>query len=310
MTDRRLLQQQLAAAGRVAVLAGGRSAEREISLKSGGAVHHALRGLGCLAEMVDPAETDVQKLAGFDLVFIALHGRGGEDGVIQGVLEHLGVPYTGSGVMASAIGMDKLRTKLIWQGAGLPTPAFRMAGDEREQPPFPLMIKPSREGSSIGMRRVEDAAQLEEAIQAARDYDEQVLVEACIDGPEYTVAILDGRALPAIRLETPNSFYDFEAKYQSNSTQYHCPCGLDADDERQLAELAMKAFAAVGCEGWGRVDVMRDADGTFQLLEVNTIPGMTDHSLVPMAAKAAGMDFDELVARILLAAVEGNDGSR
>lgn len=310
MTERKQLEQQLARAGRIAVLAGGRSAERPISLKSGKAVHEALRRLGALAELVDPAETGVDKLAGFDCAFIALHGRGGEDGVIQGVLEHLGVPYTGSGVMASAIGMDKMRSKLVWQGAGLPTPAFYLAGGNERELGWPVIVKPSREGSSIGMFKVDDAGGLAQAVEEAKTFDDEVLVEQWVTGQEYTVSVLDGRALPVIRLETPNRFYDYEAKYQSDSTQYHIPCGLPEQDEKALGELALQAFDVLGCSGWGRVDVMRDADGGFQLLEVNTIPGMTDHSLVPMAAKAVGMDFEELVASILCAALERHDAHR
>jgi D-alanine-D-alanine ligase len=305
MTDGQTMRRQLANLGRIAVLAGGSSAERAISLNSGRAVHQALRDLGVLAEIVDPAETGMDKLTGFQAAWVVLHGRGGEDGVIQGVLEHLGVPYCGSGVMASALGMDKVRTKWIWRGAGLPTPAFYVAGRETIELTYPVIVKPAREGSSIGMCKVDSAGELQEAVAAARAYDDEVIVEQWVSGSEYTVAILDGHALPAIRLETPNRFYDFEAKYESESTEYHCPCGLSADEEAQLARLALDAFAALGGHGWGRVDLMRDDAGRFQLLEVNTIPGMTDHSLVPMAAQAAGVNFDELVGRILMTAMEG-----
>jgi D-alanine-D-alanine ligase len=304
------LKQALSRVGRVAVLAGGRSAEREISLKSGREVHAALRKLGVLAELVDPAEVPVDTLTGFKRVFIALHGRGGEDGVIQGVLEHLNVPYTGSGVMASAIGMDKVRTKLLWAGAGLPTPAFYVAGGaDTPSLGFPLMVKPAREGSSIGMRKVDTAQELEEAIDAAQEYDDDVLVERWVTGAEFTVAILGDRALPAIRLETPNSFYDFDAKYRADTTRYLCPCGLEEAKESELKALALRAFRAVGAEGWGRVDVMQDADGQFQLLEINTVPGMTDHSLVPMAARADGLSFEALVAEILLSAGDAGRGA-
>lgn len=296
------LKKRIAGLGRVAVLAGGRSAERAVSLKSGRAVHDALRSLGVLAELVDPSEHKVEVLRGFDVCFIALHGRGGEDGVIQGVLEHLGVPYTGSGVMASAIGMDKVKTKMIWRAAGLPTPDFYVAGQTMTELSFPLMVKPAHEGSSIGMRKVDNAEQLAAAIAEAEKFDTEVLVEQWIQGAEFTVAILNGEALPAIRLETPNRFYDYEAKYEANTTRYLCPCGLDAEQEKTLQALALEAFNQVGCRGWGRVDVMQDGQGKFYLLEVNTVPGMTDHSLVPMAARAAGRDFPQLVAEILLAA--------
>lgn len=298
------LQARLNALGGIAVLAGGRSAERAVSLKSGKAVHEALVSLGVSAELVDPSEQDVNTLRRFDICFIALHGRGGEDGVIQGVLEHLGIRYSGSGVMASAIGMDKVRTKMLWRAAGLPTPAFFVAGRNDLPLNFPLMVKPAHEGSSIGMRKVDDAVQLAEAIAEAEKFDTQVLVEQWVQGAEFTVAILNEEALPAIRLETPNSFYDYDAKYQANTTRYHCPCGLPEQKEAELKELALNAFNEVGCRGWGRVDVMQDSDGAFFLLEVNTVPGMTDHSLVPMAAKAAGKGFAQLVAEILLAAGE------
>lgn len=306
------MKQRLSRIGRVAVLAGGDSAERSVSLKSGAAVHQALRQLGLIAELVDTAESGVETLKGFEVAFIALHGRGGEDGVIQGVLEHLGVPYTGSGVMASAIGMDKVRTKQLWKGAGLPTPPFFVASaaagpehvDAVATLGFPLIVKPSHEGSSIGMAKVDNPSELADALETARRYDREVLVEAWVNGPEYTVAIVDDRALPSIRLRTPNAFYDFEAKYQANTTEYLCPAGLSDEDEQALRELSLRAFNVVGCRGWGRVDVMRDDQGHWQLLEVNTVPGMTDHSLVPMAAKATGDDFATLVARILLEAVD------
>ena len=305
------MKQRLSRIGRVAVLAGGVSAERSVSLKSGAAVHQALRQLGLIAELVDPADSGVATLKGFDVAFVALHGRGGEDGVIQGVLEHLRVPYTGSGVMASAIGMDKTRTKQLWRGAGLPTPDFYLDGISQPPPGmgFPRMVKPSREGSSIGMAKVNDQAELAAALKEARRYDSEVLVEAWVDGPEYTVAIIGEQALPSIRLKTPHAFYDFEAKYQSDTTEYICPAGLDDNDEQALRALSLRAFRTVGCRGWGRVDVMRDEQGGWQLLEVNTVPGMTDHSLVPMAAKAVGDDFATLVARILLEAVTRQEGA-
>ena len=306
--DKRALKQRLSRVGRVAVLAGGKSAERQVSLKSGAAVHQGLRNLGLIAELVDPADKSVETLKGFDAAFIALHGRGGEDGVIQGVLEHLEIPYTGSGVMASAIGMDKVRTKQLWKGAGLPTPAFYVAGREETDLGFPVIVKPAHEGSSIGMAKADNAEELAEALVAAEKFDQDVLVEAWVNGPEYTVAVLGDEALPAIRLQTPHAFYDFEAKYQSDSTEYLCPAGLDDADEQALRQLALAAFRVAGCRGWGRVDVMRDAQGQWQLLEVNTVPGMTDHSLVPMAAKATGRDFDVLVGEILLDALERGRG--
>jgi D-alanine-D-alanine ligase len=298
------LREKLATIGPVAVLCGGRSAEREVSLKSGAEVHQALLSLGVDATQVDPANTAIDRLGDFALCFIALHGRGGEDGVIQGALEHIGVPYTGSGVMASAIGMSKVATKLIWSGAGLPTPAFYIAGAAERDLGFPLMVKPAHEGSSIGMRKVDNSTELAEAIAEAQRYDQEVMVEKWVHGAEFTVAILGDKALPPIRLETPNRFYDYEAKYQADSTRYLCPCGLDDSKEAELKALARKAFQVVGCRGWGRVDVMQDQQGQFYLLEVNTVPGMTDHSLVPMAAKASGRSFAQLVGEILLEAWE------
>jgi D-alanine-D-alanine ligase len=294
------VQQRLADVGRVAVLAGGSSAEREVSLNSGNAVLGALRSLGVDAELLDPSLNNIHQLRDFEVCFIALHGRGGEDGVIQGVLEFLQVPYTGSGVMASAIGMDKVKTKMIWQAAGLPIPQGYVAGQSDKVLPFPLMVKPAHEGSSIGMCKVDNAEQLADAITQANKYDADVLVEQWIAGGEFTVAILNGEALPAIRLETPNSFYDYEAKYKADTTRYLCPCGLSAEKEQELKALALEAFHLVGCSDWGRVDVMQDEQGNFYLLEVNTVPGMTDHSLVPMAAQAAGLSFAELVGDILL----------
>jgi len=295
-----MLKRRLGAIGSVAVLCGGKSAEREISLRSGAEVHAALMTLGVNAVRVDPADTDIDVLKGFDVCFIALHGRGGEDGVIQGVLEHLGVPYTGSGVMASAVGMSKSATKLLWSGAGLPTPDFYLAGVGERDIGFPLMVKPAHEGSSIGMRKVDTAAQLADAVAEAARFDHEVLVERWIQGAEFTVAILGDEALPPIRLETPNSFYDYDAKYQADSTRYICPCGLSEEKEAELKQLAKKAFQVVGCGGWGRVDVMQDQQGNFCLLEINTVPGMTDHSLVPMAARASGRSFEQLVGEILL----------
>ncbi|WP_022956631.1 D-alanine--D-alanine ligase [Perlucidibaca piscinae] len=291
--------------GRVAVLFGGTAAERPISLISGAAVLKALQAVGVDAHGFDPAERDIVEVQGFDRAFIVLHGRGGEDGVIQGVLEQFGVPYTGSGVMASAIGMDKARTKQLWLGCGLPTPTYRRlhAGMDFagvvEALGLPLMVKPAREGSSIGMAKVYSVDELARAYEVAAGHDGEVIAEHFIEGSEYTVAILHERALPVIRMIPAKDFYDFEAKYQRNDTQYRIPCGLAAEEEQQLQQIALEAFQVLGARGWGRIDAMRDRDGRFWLLEINTVPGMTDHSLVPMAAKAAGMDFTDLVLAIL-----------
>lgn len=294
--------------GKVAVLMGGTAAEREVSLRSGAAVLAALQAQGVDAHGIDftGGESLMQLLkSGFDRVFIALHGRGGEDGQLQGALQTIAMPYTGSGVLGSALGMDKLRCKQLWHGAGLPTPKFLRVSENSDfnavvhELGLPLMVKPAHEGSSIGMSKVTDPAQLASAVRQAADRDDVVLVESWVTGREYTVAILNGVALPPIRLETPNDFYDYEAKYQTNTTRYHCPCGLSAVDEARLQQLALQAFTLAGTSGWGRVDVMEDQRGNFWLLEVNTVPGMTDHSLVPMAAKAAGLSFDALVWQIL-----------
>jgi D-alanine-D-alanine ligase len=292
--------------GKVAVLLGGRAAEREISLKSGSAVLAALLREGIDAHAMDPDARVLEHLrsGGFDRAFIILHGRGGEDGQIQGALETIGIPYTGSGVLGSALGMDKYRCKLAWAGCGLPTAESVLLRTEAdlasaEAIGFPLMIKPVQEGSSIGMARVEDAGALADAWRSAKAYDAMVLAERWIQGAEYTCAILGQEALPMIRLETPHAFYDFEAKYRADSTRYHCPCGLPAAEESRLQRLALDAFEATGASGWGRVDLMVDESGQPFLLEINTVPGMTDHSLVPMAARVAGLDFDTLVRRIL-----------
>jgi D-alanine-D-alanine ligase len=292
--------------GRVAVLYGGWAAERPISLISGQAVFEGLQRKGLDVELIDVDQSIMQRLAAdqFDRAFIVLHGRGGEDGVIQGALEVLGMPYTGSGVMASALGMDKFRTKLVWQALGLPTPGFRLLQQETDLVELqdlglPLMIKPAHEGSSIGMSKVNSIAELEAAWHKAQQYDGLVLAEQWISGGEYTCGILGERALPLIRLETPHDFYDYEAKYSAQDTRYLCPCGLPQATEQQLAQLCLRAFKALGCSGWGRVDFMLDAAGQPWLLEVNTVPGMTDHSLVPMAAQQAGLDFDALVWGIL-----------
>lgn len=300
--------------GKVAVLMGGMSAEREISLKSGRAVLNALQASGVDAHAVDVGQDVIHQLinGGYDRVFNMLHGRVGEDGVIQGTLELLGLPYTGSGVLASALGMDKLRSKEIWIANQLPTPAFFVANESTSteeifnELELPVIIKPLREGSSIGMSKVTTADELEPALQNAFKFDAHALVEAWVDGFEYTAAILCDQALPLIRLETANAFYDYEAKYISDSTKYHCPCGLDDETERELQELAQNAFNAVGADGWGRVDMMRNSRGETFLIEINTLPGMTDHSLVPMAASEAGMDFNSLVLKILDCSMEKN----
>jgi len=292
--------------GKVALLMGGQAAEREISLKSGRMVHEALVRLGVDVEPIDPDTTLLERLraGGYDRAFIILHGRGGEDGQIQGALETIGLPYTGSGVLGSALGMDKYRCKLAWAGCGLPTADFVLLRDEADltaavELGFPLMIKPVHEGSSIGMARVESVEGLERAWRVAAGFDSLVLAERWIQGMELTCAILGREALPMIRLETPHAFYDYEAKYSADSTRYHCPSGLDAEVEARLRELALRAFDVVGASGWGRVDLMLDEAGRPFLLEINTVPGMTDHSLVPMAARAAGIEFDDLVRRIL-----------
>ncbi len=293
--------------GKVAVLMGGWSAERAVSLVSGQAVLRALQARGVDAHGIDADRGILRVLAdgGFDRVFVVLHGRGGEDGVIQGALEILGLPYTGSGVLASALGMDKLRTKRIWLGMGLPTPPCRLVGSAAElteaaaELGLPLAVKPSREGSSIGISRVNDPAQFQSAWERAAACDSPVLVEPWIQGQEYTGGLLQGETLPLIRLETPREFYDYEAKYHADDTRYLCPCGLPEEREAELRRLVRRAFAAVDGYGWGRVDLMVDAGGQPWLLEVNTVPGMTDHSLVPLAARVAGLSFEELVWRIL-----------
>jgi len=293
--------------GKVAVLLGGQSSEREISLLSGGAVHAALQRRGVDALAIDPRDVPLAELVAqnFDRVWIALHGPGGEDGTLQGALECLGLPYTGSGVLGSAICMDKVRTKRLASAVGISTADFvvlRSAADfdtALEQLGLPLFVKPATQGSSVGMSKVEHAADLPAAFAAAAATDDVVLAEAFISGAEYTVAVLQGRALPSIRIATPKNFYDYEAKYLRDDTQYHCPSGLSPEAERHLGALAVGAFAAAGAEGWGRVDFMMDSTGRPLLLEINTVPGMTDHSLVPMAARAIGMDFDTLVWRVL-----------
>lgn len=299
--------------GKVAVLLGGRSAEREISLRSGNMVLSALKKRGVDAHPFDPRDEGLEQLIAqrYERVFIALHGRFGEDGTLQGALEYLGLPYTGSGVMASALAMDKWRTKLMWQAAGVSTPPFELltrASDfvrVGERLGLPLMVKPAREGSSIGMSKVTTIEKIEAAFELAAQHDDVVIGERFIEGVEVTAAILGGKALPLIRLETPRVFYDYEAKYFANDTRYICPSGLPEAQERAIQEAALRAFELIGCSGWGRVDVMLDRAGTPYLLEINTIPGMTDHSLVPMAARASGIEFDELCMRILESAHVG-----
>lgn len=298
--------------GKVAVLYGGTSAEREVSLHSGKAVLDALLAKGVDAVGIDAGPGVIGKLEALapDRVFIALHGPGGEDGTLQGALEYLGLPYTGSGVLASALAMDKLRTKLLWKGAGIATAPFvELSADSDWQQALDslggaAMVKPAREGSSISMAKASDVVELAAAWREADRHHGGVIAEAWLSGEEFTVAILNGRALPVIKLETDRGFYDYEAKYLRDDTRYLCPCGLSSAREQALQELCLKAFDSLGCEGWGRVDAMFDSSGNFQLLEVNTVPGMTSHSLVPMAAKAAGMDFEALVLAILATSLE------
>ena len=293
--------------GRVAVLMGGSAAERAVSLKSGAAVYDALKRKGVDTVAIDVKGSPIDALNGIevDRVFNIIHGRGGEDGVLQGVLQVMGIPYTGSGVMASALTMDKLRTKLCWQGYGLVTPKWCLLQDENdldnciEKLGFPVIVKPAQEGSSIGMSKANSRDELLKALQVALKYRCDVYAESWVKGKEYTVAVLNNEALPVIRLETPNAFYDYEAKYNATTTQYHCPSGLNQEQELFLRNLAVTASNVVGVKGWARVDVFIDDSGQYQLIEINTVPGMTDHSLVPMAAKQAGISFDDLVLRVL-----------
>jgi len=293
--------------GRVGVLLGGHSAEREISLASGSRVLAGLRHLGIDAHPFDPAEQDMAALqaAGFDRVMISLHGRFGEDGTVQGVLDWMQIPYTGSGVMASALAMDKWRTKLVWQGAGIPTPAYALLTADTDWQAvvdrlgLPLFVKPAREGSSLGMSRVTSVYRLKAAWELAAQFDDVVLAEQAIIGGEYTCAIVAGEVLPMIRLVPAGDYYDYEAKYIRNDTGYVVPCGLPIEVEQGIAELAKQAFAVLGCRGWARLDVMVDAKRQPWFLEINTSPGMTDHSLVPMAARAAGLSFEDLLLKVL-----------
>lgn len=294
--------------GKVVVLMGGNSAERPVSLNSGRAVFNALQNAGADVAAIDIQGHAIAQLTDteFDVAFIALHGRGGEDGTIQGVLEWLDKPYTGSGVMASALAMDKWRTKMVWQATGLSTPVAFLLDENCDwdhaikQLGYDAIVKPAREGSSIGMRKVHSAEELKQSYEYAVQFDAMVLAEAWVKGPEFTVAVVDGKALPAIQLKTPHEFYDYEAKYQASDTEYLLPSGLTEEKELELQKLALKAFDVLGCQGWGRIDVMQDAETSeFWLLEANTSPGMTDHSLVPMAAKAVGVEFDQLVIQLL-----------
>ena len=299
--------------GRVAVLLGGRSAEREISLRSGNAVIAALRARGVDTTPFDPQANGIEELksGNFDRVFIALHGRYGEDGTVQGALEMMGIPYTGSGVMASALALDKWRSKMVWIASGIPTPRFVVLTENCNfdaavlELGLPLIVKPAREGSTLGLSKVTRSEDLRAAYEKAVQLDELVLAEEFIDGMELTVAILNDAALPLIWIEAPGGNYDYHAKYFSDDTRYHCPSGLAVDQEKAIQELALRAYSVLGGEGWGRVDVMLNQAGEPYLLEANTVPGMTDHSLVPMAARAAGIAFDELVLRILVGAHVG-----
>ena len=302
---------------KIAVLYGGTSAERDVSLNSGLAIAKGLEQAGFTVVLMDTKTVPLTELKkqNIDRVFIALHGRGGEDGCLQGALEYLGIPYTGSNVLGSSLSMDKVRSKQIFKACELPTAPFAVVnkadfsdlvlGKILADLGGKVMVKPANEGSSIGMAQADTVKQLHNALTEAFGFDNQVLLEAWIDGPEYTVAILGDVALPAIHMETPREFYDYEAKYQSTSTQYHCPCGLDESDEADIKALSLKAFHATGAQGWGRVDIMRNNAGTWQLLEVNTVPGMTETSLVPKAAQVFGMNFSELVTRILSLSVKG-----
>ena len=295
--------------GKVAVLLGGKSGEREVSFKSGSAVLAALQAQGIDAEAFDPATRPLHDLEQYDAAFISLHGRFGEDGTMQGALELFGIPYTGSGVMASAIGMDKWRTKLIWHAAGVITPAFEVVSADSDfseiekKLGLPLFVKPANEGSSIGISKVKTVGGLKAAYELAAKSDPLVIAEQFVGGGEFTVGILGDQVLPIVRIVPANEFYDFEAKYLRDDTQYLCPCGLPSAQEAKIQAEALQAFKAIGGTGWGRVDFLMDEAGKHYFLEVNTSPGMTDHSLVPMAAKAAGIPFADLVKRILTLAI-------
>ena len=302
-----MIRMDTARYGRLALVCGGDSAEREISLRSGRAVSAALVHAGIEHEVFDGpcAVIDAAREERIDTVLNMLHGRGGEDGCLQGALALYEVPVTGSGVLASALTMDKLQTKRVWCAVGLPTPQWRaatatgQAGSIAEALGMPVFVKPAREGSSVGMSRVTRTGDLAAAIKRALTHDDTALVERMIDGPEYTAAVLGNEPLPLIRIATPRAFYDFDAKYEAGDTEYHCPCGLTARREGELQAMALQAFEVLGCRGWGRIDFLLDEAGSPWLLEANTVPGMTDHSLVPMAAAAAGLDFAGLVQRIV-----------
>ncbi|MGL1832406.1 D-alanine--D-alanine ligase [Rhodocyclaceae bacterium SMB388] len=293
--------------GKVAVLMGGASAEREVSLMSGAAVLSALRRAGVDAHGFDPAESDLHRLKeeGYARAFVALHGRGGEDGTVQGMLELMGIPYTGSGVMASAISMDKWRTKMIWAACGLPTPRYAILSADSDwdavaaELGLPIFVKPVHEGSSMGATKVTEAAQLRESWVLAARYDDLVIAEEFIQGMELTAPFLGEQALPLIRIDAPGGNYDYQHKYFSDDTQYHCPSGLPPEQEQRLQALVMQSARVLGCRGWGRGDLMVTPDGRPYLLEMNTSPGMTGHSLVPMAARVAGLDFEALCLAIL-----------
>lgn len=291
--------------GKVAVLLGGKSAEREVSLKSGNAVLAALKRNGVDAHAFDPAERPLHDLEGYDRAFISLHGRGGEDGTIQGALELFDIPYTGSGVLASAVGMDKWRTKLLWQAAGIPTPQFELVSADSDfaaieaRLGLPLFVKPANEGSSIGISKVKQAGGLRAAYEEAAKYDPLVIAERFVGGGEFTVGVLGDQVLPVIRIVPANEFYDYEAKYLRDDTRYLCPAGLTEAQESGIRAQALQAFRVLGGRGWGRVDFLMDEAGNHYFLEANTSPGMTDHSLVPMGARAAGIEFDQLVMKIL-----------
>lgn len=302
---------------KLAVLYGGTSAERSVSLNSGKAVAKGLTEAGFNVQLIDTQDYCLSDLATLDIdrVFIALHGRGGEDGCVQGALQYMNIPYTGSDVLGSALSMDKIRSKQVFQAMNLPTPAFAIVsktdyqmGDAAkisQQLGAVVMVKPANEGSSIGMSKANNSEELHQALIAAFNYDQQVLVEAWVQGPEYTVAILGQTPLPVIHMETPHDFYDYDAKYKSTTTQYHCPCSLSAEDEAEVQNIALRAFNATGAKGWGRVDIMRNGQNQWQILEVNTVPGMTETSLVPKAAKVHGLSFSELVTQIVAISAQG-----